>query len=53
MGADGVVLAQPQIDGGLSFSKGMEPLCIEHFTAQRAIKPLIVSVLPWCAGDDM
>ena len=47
MGPYGVVLALPDIDGGLSLPKGMEPLRIEHFTAQRAIEPLVVAVLLW------
>lgn len=37
----GFVLAQPDIDGLLSLPEAMEPLCIEHSAAQRAIEPLI------------
>lgn len=49
----GVILAQPDVDGGLSLKQSVEALGLKHFTAQCSIEPRAVAVLPWRAGRDM
>ncbi len=46
MRAGVVVLPEPVIDNDLCLLGCCEPLRIENFSAQRAIEPLVVSVLP-------
>ena len=40
-----IVLFEPVIDGGLSLLRRCKPFGIEAFQAERAIEPLVVSVL--------
>ena len=47
-----VVLSEPVIDGDLRLLGRGDPLRIEDFSAQRAIKPFIVSVLLGRSGID-
>lgn len=52
MRADGVVLFEPDGDGGLSLADGVKPFGVQHLAAQRAVEALIVSVLPRRSGID-
>ena len=47
-----VVLSEPVIDDDLRLLGRREPLRIENLSAQRAIEPLVVSVLPGRSGID-
>ena len=46
MRAGVVVLSEPVIDDDLSLLGRREPFGIEYLTAQRAVEPLVVPVLP-------
>jgi hypothetical protein len=46
MRADVVVLPEPLVDDDLGLAGRDEPLGIEHLSAQRAIEPLVVAILP-------
>lgn len=45
MGPNPIVLSEPCIDDDLCLLRGVEPLGIEDFAAQRAVEALVVSVL--------
>ena len=53
MWADMVIFFDPAIDCGLGLFCGLEPVCIEDFVAQRAVKAFIISVLPGAAWIDV
>ena len=41
-----VILFEPLIDDGLCMAGGIKPFCVEHFSAERAIEALVISILP-------
>ncbi len=47
-----IVLPEPVIDDDLRLLGRREPLRVENLSAQRAVKPLVVSVLPGRSGID-
>ena len=47
-----VVLSEPLIDDDLGLFCRREPFRIENLSAQRAIEPLVVSILPGRSGID-
>ena len=50
MWPDLVVLSEPDFGGDLSLFRAVEPFDVEHFSTERSIKALVVSVLPGAAG---
>jgi len=53
MWADAVVLFDPGIDDDLGLLGGVEPFRVQDFTAQSAIEPFVVAILPRRSGVDL
>lgn len=46
MGSDVIIFRWPDIDCHLRLFDAVEPLGIEDFSAQRAVEPFVVAILP-------
>ena len=53
MRPDLVVLPEPCINDDLGLFGAVEPLCIQHFAAQRAIESLVIAIFPGWSRIDL
>ena len=53
MGSDVIIFRWPDIDCHLRLFDAVEPLGIENFSAQRAVEPFVVAILPGATWVDL
>ena len=53
MGSDVIIFRWPDIDCHLRLFDAVEPLGIEDFSAQRAVEPFVVAILPGATWVDL